>query len=87
MLGINEEAYFSPSLSADGGEACLKHFGGEHGGEGNDVKTDVKSCNVEMRDWPGGVDNSFVHVAKQQEVTVLLRSYLRAFDSCTMLPN
>ena len=33
MLGINEEAYFSPSLSADGGEACLKRFeGGTRGG-------------------------------------------------------
>ena len=34
MLGINEEAYFSPSLSAEGGEACLKRFeGGDTGGE------------------------------------------------------
>ena len=33
MLGINEEAYFSPSLSAEGGEACLKRFeGGDTGG-------------------------------------------------------
>ena len=34
MLGINEEAYFSPTLSADGGEACLKRFElGDTGGE------------------------------------------------------
>ena len=33
MLGINEEAYFSPSLSAEGGEARLKRFeGGDTGG-------------------------------------------------------
>ena len=33
MLGIDEEAYFSPSLSAEGGEACLKRFeGGDTGG-------------------------------------------------------
>ena len=33
MLGINKEAYFSPSLSAEGGEACLKRFeGGDTGG-------------------------------------------------------
>ena len=32
MLGINEEAYFSPSLSAEGGEACLKRFEGEDTG-------------------------------------------------------
>ena len=33
MLGINEEAYFSTSLSAEGGEACLKRFeGGDTGG-------------------------------------------------------
>ena len=33
MLGTNEEAYFFPSLSAEGGEACLKRFeGGTRGG-------------------------------------------------------
>ena len=38
MLGINEEAYFSPSLSAEGGEACLKRFeGGDTGGESRRV--------------------------------------------------
>ena len=32
MLGINEEAYFSSSLSAEGGEACMKRFEGGYGG-------------------------------------------------------
>ena len=39
MLGINEEAYFSPSLSAEGGEACLKRFEGGDTGGGNFFKS------------------------------------------------